>query len=159
MLLFAQPYCASSLGFYFSDLEEYNQKLTSSTSEEFEIHFIDGDDFESTLAHAIDLNQGNVARYFELADDGELEERIDAFVYLVDHVGYDIESALEKLEDVDLYEGSINDWAYDMASDCLGLEGVALDYFNCEAYARDCQLNGDIAQIRRDLYVTNANSL
>ncbi len=79
--LHAQPYDLSATGFYFETAEEYIAKVKALRNdygdpvEEFEIQFIDGDDIDCDLAKAIDLNQANFARYFEIVDQWEEWEK------------------------------------------------------------------------------------
>lgn len=80
----------------------------------------------------------------------------DGVAVFLEHVvggpdGYsDLGEALAAYEDAvigDHYE-SVEDYAYEYAEDCLGLEGFALDYFDAERFARDLTLGGDIVEVR-----------
>jgi hypothetical protein len=152
--LHAQSYSVSpSASFQFSTLEEYTTHTASLYAshglEEFILEFIDGTDFESSLASTINLAQHNVAEYFELLE--QLEDASDteqvAFLYLMSDIGYDTETALEKYEYVELSDESATDLAYAYAEDVIGLTGFALQYFNAESFANDCMCGGEWSEV------------
>ena len=74
-VLYAQPYDLSATGFYFESVEEYDDKRQKSVNdfglsvEEFEIQFIDGEQIDCELAHAIGIHQGNFAAFMDLCDE------------------------------------------------------------------------------------------
>jgi hypothetical protein len=92
-----------------------------------------------------------------------LEPHIDieaVRAYVEDVVGThyvtgDAEDVLAQFHDAFIGEISLKDYAYDYASDCLGLEGVALDYFDTEKFGRDLRLGGDV--IESGPYLFNGN--
>jgi len=165
--LHAQSYSVCpSAGFYFTSVDDYTanaEALKESHSlEEFAIQFIDGDDFACSLASAMKIDQGSIASFFETLEALEHAEEHEkaAFLYLVEDLGYDPEPALETYEDVMLSEEKPEDLAHGYAEDCMGLEGFALQYFNAEAFARDCLLGGDWAETKvggKDYVVTNTS--
>ncbi len=167
--LHAQSYSLSpSVSFQFSTLEEYiTHKASLNAShglEEFEIQFIDGTGFESSLASTINLAQHNIDEYFWLLEELEHtdESQQAAFMYLVSGLGHCIEKALEEYEYVILSSDPATDLAYEYAEDAMGLSGFALQYFNAEAYANDCMLGGEWSEINingSQYIVTNASGL
>jgi hypothetical protein len=60
------------------------------------------------------------------------------------YVSGDAEDVLAQFHDAFHGEQSLEDYAYEYASECLELEGVALDYFDAEKFGRDLRLSGDI---------------
>ena len=62
-------------GFYFTDIEEYEEQISSITNqvgdpvEEFEIQFIDGEDIDCELAKAMDLSQANLRMFLAWVDE------------------------------------------------------------------------------------------
>ena len=111
---FAQPYSLDAVGFYFDTLEVYTEKSESlldvfgNPVEEFEIQFIDGEDCE--LFSACGVNQANLSLWFEtIAELSEHEKT--ALYYLRSVSGYNLVDALEKMDDVNLSEGSLKDVA------------------------------------------------
>ena len=104
--LHAQPYNIDATGFYFDTPDAYEAKSTNLKDrygcpvEEFEIQFIDGDDIECELAKVMNLNQANMARYFELIDECDEHELIKIIIGLSE--GYDLDKF--DPDGVDIYE-------------------------------------------------------
>ena len=148
---FAQPYSLDAVGFYFDTLESYAEKSESlldafgNPVEEFEIQFIDGDDCE--LFSACGINQGNLAVWFDDVADMSDQEKTALF-YLCSVLGYCLQNALDKLEDVNLSEGNLKDVA-ETLFDEFYLNDVPESvraYIDYEKYARDCELGGDLCE-------------
>jgi hypothetical protein len=146
---FAQTYSLDAVGFYFDTLEAYTGKSESlldafgNPVEEFEIQFIDGDDCELFLACRI--NQGNLAVWFDDVADLSDQEKTALF-YLCSILGYSLENALGKLEEVNLSEGTLKDVA-ETLFDEFYLNDVPESvraYIDYEKYARDCEIGGDL---------------
>lgn len=146
---FAQPYSLDAVGFYFDTLEAYAEKSEclldafGNPVEEFEIQFIDGDDCE--LFSACGINQGNLAMWFETIADLSDQEKTALF-YLRSVLGYNLENALDRLEDVNLSEGNLKDVA-ETLFDEFYLNDVPESvraYIDYEKYARDCEIGGDL---------------
>ena len=148
---FAQPYSFDAVGFYFDTLEAYTEKSENlldafgNPGEEFEIQFIDGDDCE--LFSACGINQANLNLWFETITDLAEHEKT-ALYYLCSVSGYNLENALDKLEDVNLSEGNLKDVA-ETLFDEFYLSDVPESvraYIDYEKYARDCELGGDLCE-------------
>ena len=146
---FAQPYSLDAVGFYFDTLEAYSEKSErlldtfGNLVEEFEIQFIDGDDCE--LFSACGINQGNLYTWFESIIDLSDQEKTALF-YLRSVLGYNLENALDKLEDVNLSEGNLKDVA-ETLFDEFYLNDVPESvraYIDYEKYARDCEIGSDL---------------
>ena len=108
----ATPYDISAMGFYFKTYEEYCQKAKKHTNaygqpvEEFEIQFIDGDNYE--LFNALRINQANLNEWFETYEDMDDEDAAKV-IYLIDHLGYtayDANDIQNKLDDITLFKGT-----------------------------------------------------
>ena len=146
---FAQPYSLDAVGFYFDTLEAYTEESErlldafGNPVEEFEIQFIDGDDCE--LFSACRINQGNLAVWFDDVADLSIQEKTALF-YLCSILGYSLENALGKLEEVNLSEGNLKDVA-ETLFDEFYLNDVPESvraYIDYEKYARDCEIGGDL---------------
>lgn len=146
---FAQPYNLDAVGFYFETLDAYSEKsenlldVFGNPVEEFEIQFIDGDDCE--LFSVCGINQGNLQTWFETVADLSDQEKTALF-YLRSVLGYNLENALDKLEDVNLSEGNLKDVA-ETLFDEFYLNDVPESvraYIDYEKYARDCEIGGDL---------------
>lgn len=90
---FAQPYDISATGFYFDSFDDYQAKARASQNdygqpiEEFEIQFIDGDDLDAAFADAFGINQANIARFINLADEWGDDEKT-RFIIAIGECGY-----------------------------------------------------------------------
>ena len=156
---FAQPYSLDHTGFYFDNLEDYETGMTRLNHrgcEEVEIQFIDGDAYLADLAKAAGIHQGNVHLWFEMLDDLDETAAIQ-LTFLMDDIGYSLEDALERYEDVCLYEGKASDYAYDLFEDCYDIPDSLRYYIDYEAIARDMAINGEITEIAFGRIVTNAS--
>ncbi|MFH1495664.1 MAG: hypothetical protein ABIG70_12810 [Pseudomonadota bacterium] len=103
--LFANPYNISTTGFYFEGADEFIKKMETSGIEEFSIEFIDGDDAQ--LFDSCGIHQGNLDTWFEeieLLGDGQKA----ALFFLTNNLGYRLADAMEKIDDVNLYQGELS---------------------------------------------------
>lgn len=149
--LFAQPYNLDATGFYFDDAEAFitqSESLKDSFGypvEEFEIQFIDGDDAQ--LFSACGIDQGSLHAWFDSVADLTEHEKIALF-YLCSISGYSMNTALDKLDEVSLYEGRLKDAAEELFDE-IYLDGVpetVRAYIDYEKFSRDCELGGDMAE-------------
>ena len=104
--LFAQSYLYRDTGFYFDSIEEFDagmKRLNAKGIEEVEIQFIDGEDYEAKLFNAAGISQSNVYEWFEHLNDFN-EYSATQITYLLE-LGYSLQEALDKHEDVYLYFG------------------------------------------------------
>ena len=147
--LYANPYDTSANGFYFKSTEEFAKKskelVNSSGSpvEEFEIEFIDGD--LGDLFYILNISSEQLEIWFdeiEILDDHEHA----AMYWLAQARNYTAKQSYDKYEDVNLFEGSLEDWAYNEIEEVHDLPDNLHYYFDFEAYASDVEANGDIAQ-------------
>lgn len=155
---YAQPYSLEHTGFYFRNVDEYEagmKKLNARGCEEVEIQFIDGDNHLARLAQAAQTHQGNVALWYEALED--LDETETAQIMFLLDLGYSLEDALDRHEEVCLYPGTARDYADELVNDCCEVPENLRYYIDYEAIARDMAINGEITEIDRDLIVTNAN--
>ena len=141
---FAQPYDISATGFYFDSFDDYQAKARTARNdygqpvEEFEIQFIDGDYIDAAFSEAFGINQANIARFVELADEWSEDEKT-RFIIAVGECGYDRDCDPSQI-DIDLYEiGSLTDLARQFVDE--GLFGDIPDriacYLDYDLMARD----------------------
>ncbi len=150
---FAQPYSLDAQGFYFSTLEEYEEKVNQCRDsfglpvEEFEIMFIDGSSEEAQLFNACSVNQANFGQFLSIIEDLP-EYQQPALFYLCDVVGYGMEEAMNKLDDVSIYSGELKDAAEELFDECYAHEipDHIKNYIDYDAFARDCELGGDMTE-------------
>jgi hypothetical protein len=88
-----------------------------------------------------------------LEDNGIEREPFDVFIEDVAGPGYeyggtDPDVIVTAFNDAFAGAGSLEDYAYDFASECLGLDGTALSYFDYAKYARDLDWSGEMLEAR-----------
>ncbi len=163
LTLYANPYDIDANGFYFKSFDEYQQKVANNINrfgqhvEEYEIDYIDGDEEETDYAQVCRPEQANLKEWFENLDIycGMDDHEQQAFIYLVDVVGYTPAKALENYESVNVFEGTKEDYAYELIEECYGLPEFAKAYFDYDKFARDLEMGGDIFATDDGYVITN----
>lgn len=166
----AMPYnLDAGPGFYFTSLEDYTAKMDGLTDrwgapvEEVELQLVDGTDGEAQLFAALGISQASLETWFN--DVVDLDEREQAALfYLVGEAGYSLADALDKIDDVMLQEGAMDEVGEEMFNE-LYLHEVPEHlhaYLDSSRWVNDCRLNGDFSEFQfdhRDWTVTNANGI
>ena len=149
----ATPYDITAAGFYFHDYEDYEAKARTHRNdygevvEEFEIQFIDGDNYQ--LFNALGINQANLEQWFEDFEDMQGTDVVAA-IYLAEYLNVDMADIIDKLDGVSFYVGHAKTYAEDYLSDSGLLDEVPESlryYMDVDAFARDMLLAGDITEI------------
>ena len=151
LLFYAQPYDISAVGFYFRSVEEYTKQASALKNaygqpvEEFEIQFIDGDLIDCDLAKAWGVNQANIGRFLDVAEEWEEDEKV-AFILAVGECGYtfDPDNVSPSDFEVDIYRvDSMRDLAIEFVDE--GLFGEIPErlqfYLDYDAIARDLSVD------------------
>jgi hypothetical protein len=165
--LHAQPYNIDAQGFYFTSAEEYTTKQEAlrdrfgNPVEEFEIQYIDGDD--SQLFEACKIHQGDLGTWFDDIETLEDNEKTALF-FLMDDLGYNLDSALSSVDDVCLYEGPLLDAATELFDEIYLPEvpEAVRNYIDYAAFAEDCRIGGDMTEFTYEgttYTCTNAGSI
>ena len=152
----ATPYDISAMGFYFSSYEDYEQQAKSHTNahgnpvEEYEIQFIDGDNYK--LFEALSINQANLKQWFDDFEDLDGEDFIKA-LYLADELHCSIDEVHGHMDDVNLFEGTALEYAEQFIEDTGMLDEMPESlrfYFDTKAFARDLVIGGNITEVEID---------
>lgn len=157
--LHAQPYDMTKKGFYFESFEEYEAKAEASGAEEFEIQFIDGDDYG--LFNVCGICQINIKEWFEEVETLQDYEKAVLF-YLCGDLGESLAEGLTRIDEVSYSEGTLEEVAEQLFDDCYEVPKDLAPYIDYEKFARDCRLGGDLCEFvyQGTTYtVTNANCL
>lgn len=165
---FAQPYNLDAAGFYFHDFEDYTAKADGLLDafgcpvEEFEVQFIDGSSADAELFAAAGINQANLEQWFDELED--LDEMEKAALFAILELGYNLDQALEKMEDATLYQGRLEDAAEELFDEIYASEipEHLQSYIDYSRFARDCELSGDMSEFSfagQTWTLTNASSL
>lgn len=153
--IFAHPYNMDACGFYFHSAAEFEEKAEAlrdrygNPVEEFEIQFIDGDD--GALFDACGINQSNLSTWFDDIEGRDEHEKAALF-FLTGTLGYGLDAALDKIDDVILFHGDAQEAAEELFNDCYAhaIPDNLRCYFDMEKFARDLEIGGDFAEFDYD---------
>lgn len=150
--LHAQPYNLDAIGFYFESLGDFETRFENARDsfglpvEEFEIQFIDGDEGDAQLFEAAGINQATVSQIFDVIEDMDDYQK-PALFFLLEQ-GYGLDEALEKIDDVMIQEGDLEE-AAEQLFDEIYLHQIPENlhsYIDYKAFARDCEFSGDFRE-------------
>lgn len=149
--LHAQPYDLDASGFYFESAEDFTTKMETLTNaygqpvEEYEIQFIDGDDYQ--LFNAIRINQANLSLWFDEVEPLEVYEKVSLY-YLTAELGYDIADALANVSDTAITQESLEDAAEAFFDECYlsAVPEYLHSYIDYKQFAYDLRIGGDFAE-------------
>ena len=155
--LYAQPYNSADSGFYFKSEEEFDNQLSTlrhaygDAFQEFEIQFIDGEPIDCAFANAFELNQCNFAKFFELVDEWDDQQKT-RFIIANGECGYNLNPETDNIDelDIDIYDvQSLKELAEQFVDDGLfGEIPKSLEfYIDHEAIARDLAADFSITEI------------
>lgn len=161
--LFAQPYDISATGFYFTSVDDYQEKAKKLTNhygepvEEFEIQFIDGDDLDVQLFKALGIHQGDIEHFYEAAENWNEDQKIKVII-AVGETGYTFDLSKDDPDqfEIDLYEmSSLRDLAIEFVEQ--GLFGDIPEniqfYLDYDAIARDLGMDYSETAINGTNYI------
>jgi hypothetical protein len=154
------PYDPSKPGFYFSNSTELAKKLKTSDFEDYIIEAIDLDSSDTELFEAVSKKVDTFTA-LEIIESGPVyyDSEKAAFVYLLS-VGYSVDKALEKFENVSLFTGELKDYAEEEIFN-LGLPKLIEFCVDVELYAQEIDHDGHLHEFTfdgTDYVVTNHNS-
>ncbi len=169
----AVPYDTSANAFYFSSPESFEQQFDNQFNrfgevvEEFYIELIDGCSATFELNSVVDLIQCNVPDWFEYRDQyielSKLEQV--AFLWLMQDIipkrafAFErINEAFNRMQDVCVFDGSIEDYIYDLVNEYYDLSEFALQYFDYKQLAYDMECNSEFVQFG-DYIITNPQDI
>lgn len=167
--LHAQPYSLDASGFHFGDLDDYQAKYDINKDhygnpvEEYEIQMIEENETgDAQLFGACGINQANLELWFDDIESLNKHEKAALF-YLVSDLGYSVNDALEKADEVSLFEGDLLEAATEFFDEVYinEIPGNLRFYIDYEAFAQDCRLGGDMSEFRfadTTYTCTNANA-
>ena len=150
--LHAQPYNLDAVGFYFESLEDYEARFENARDsfgfpvEEFEIQFIDGDEEDAQLFEAAGVNQATLSQFFDVIEG--MDNYHKPALYFLLEQGYGLDEALDKIDDVMLQEGNLED-AAEQLFDEIYLDQIPEtlhSYIDYKSFARDCEYSGDFRE-------------
>ena len=162
-LLYAQPYDISACGFYFCSLEEFTDKSSHLLNhyghpvEEFEIQFIEGDNFDCELFKALSIQQKSIGDYLSACEYFSDDQKIRV-ILATGECGYSFDYQSDDPDgyDIEIYElDSLHDLAEQFIED--GLFGDIPEniryYLDLDAIARDLGMDYSETSIAGKNYI------
>jgi hypothetical protein len=153
--LYANPYDTSYTGFYFTSTEEFESNMNKAPFEEVELDFIDGNN--PGLFHAVKIHQGNVDLWFDELDKySDDSHEASAIGYLLDMMHLD--EAIKRRDEVILHRGNLADYAFELVSDVYPLDelpDIIKHHIHYDSIGRDLELNSEVTELSRNVWVVN----
>jgi hypothetical protein len=153
--LYANPHDITYTGFYFGSIDEFNKQLSQASYEKVEIDYIDGNN--PGLFQATKIHQGNVDLWFDELDKySDDSHEASAIGYLLDMMH--LHEAIKRRYEVILHRGSLADYAFELVSDVYPLDelpDIIKHHINYDSIARDLELNSEVAELSRNVWVVN----
>ncbi len=160
MKLYAQPYSYEHNGFYFENQQEFDaamERLKAQGCEEVEIQYIDGDVYDTRMIEGLANKCGHdFELLFSIEYMKEIEQVALSFLFDVGY-GLNLEDMIAKIDDVCVFEGKLEDYAYDLLNDCNTIPDYLSHYIAYDRFANDLKLGGDVTIMDGGYIVTNPN--
>jgi hypothetical protein len=130
--------------FHFDYYEEFVNEVDNTNGEEFTITCNDGGSI-AELFHEFRIDQSDLEAWFDADVDSLVEHEKAAYYYLAG-AGFDINGAVERLDDVMIRAGMLLDAATEFFDDVYldSIPALMQNYIDYEKFAWDCQLGGDM---------------
>ena len=146
----ANPYSYNVPFFFFDSREDYDEKYRKNFNkyhcEEYEFQFIDGDEVFTILWNCI--GSDNIFRLLEIYEEGTIdnERAARALEVCITLLGMDLDDALTSYEDIYLFEGTKEDYAYD-SFPWHDVPEYLHSYVDLDQYLTDLECGGDIVDL------------
>lgn len=91
--------------------------------------------------------KANLGQFLAIIEDVPAYQ-LPALFYLCDVHGYNMEEAMNKIDDVTIYTGELKDAAEELFDECYAHEipDHLKHYIDYDAFARDCEMGGDMTE-------------
>ena len=124
-------------------------------SEEFAI--MDTEGFEPfTISEYSSIEE--IADIATLLSDVSNDEDLAKITFL-QGIYDDLDAIKDKIDDVDLFNGSRADYAEDLIADCYEVPDFLVNYIDYDKFGRDLEINGEITEIAHEVFVINPQDL
>ena len=147
--LCATPYAYGVPFFYFETLEEYKSQYKKQFNkyqcEEYEFQFIDADEISEILWKAC---KEDCFKLLEIIEEGIITTEDDAIkLYVCTNINGDsLEDALNKYEEINLWNGTLKDYAYEIFQWDLIPEYLH-NYIDIDQFAHDLECSGEVYEL------------
>jgi hypothetical protein len=130
MMLYAQPYDCTKTGFYFNDLEQYEERASGI---EYELQRIECEDYP------FEPGQGNIELFFQLIDELTLDELVKCRFLICQ--GYGVGQLRDELDNWQGFQGTLTEYVEEIIED-MDLPQSLARYFDADKYKRDLECEG-----------------
>lgn len=164
-MLHAIPFLPGIPGFDFDSEDDFNTK-SEAHHEKYGVeqteYAIENHD-EDRLSKLCNVNPKTLERWFDEIEPLQQDLKAALF-YLLDMTGMDVGEALEKIQDVSLYEGTAEDAAIELFNDLYlhEIPSKLQNYINYAAFQCDLECNSELVEFSfegQTYACTNASSL
>lgn len=137
-----------------SSCDSSNIKIVPS-AEEYAIH-----DYEGFAPFSV----SEYSSIEEIADIASLLSNVTsdedlAKITFLQGIYQDLDTLKDKIDDVNIYHGSRSNYAEELISDICDVPTLLIHYIDYEKFGLDLELNGELVEVERDVYITNAQDL
>lgn len=145
-------------GFWF-DVEDKDMSelvdhfVDNELDEDPELMFTDYEDFPSEL-YGESLAESDYMKIREYAELDDTEK--EGYEFLVDHMGYEHDSAIRKADEVRFSDQSPKDYAYDFIEECYNVHSWIMGHIDFESVAHELMMDNHIIEYE-DKIVINGN--
>lgn len=160
--LFAEP-IFNSPGHMIESYEDFQEIfLSSDLKPEFKFALVAASVEDQELFKVCKLDTGGLQAWFDEIEPLLTHEKTALF-YLMDTCGLSLEVALSKLEEVNIFEGSLLEAATEMFDDIYlpEIPEAVQSYVDYKQFAYDCRISGDMSEFtfaNKTYTCTNAHS-
>lgn len=130
--------------FDFGDFDEFVSNTEQTDGEKFIITC--NDESIAELFNAFKINQNTLEAWLDADIANLVEHEKAAYYFLAEYSNYDIQQAVEKMDDVRLHQGFLLDAATELFDDVY-LDDIpegAKYYIDYKSFANDCRAGGDM---------------
>jgi hypothetical protein len=155
--------------FFFESYSEFEEQIEEHRTdpnfpiEDLIIEFTDGSNEEAQLFKEANVTTANLELFFDIIDSSD-DRELATIYHLMDNYGYEFEDAVDKMDEADVREGSLNEVARELFDE-LYLHEIPEHvryYIDYDSFAHDCEVGGDLTEFRfgnTDYTCTNANQV
>jgi len=107
-----------------------------------EYMFTDFENFPDSLYSESGMNFETIATWYDMDDDDKA--KVDAYTSLISN---DLAEAMEKIEDMYMFDGTEADYAQETTEDCSEIPDFLQGYIDWEAMGRDMACDGNMHKV------------
>jgi len=137
-----------------SSCDSTNIKIVPA-SEEYAVHDFEGFEPFTISEYSSIEDVANIAALLSNVSNDDDLAKITFLQGLYD----DLDILKDIVDDVSLFNGSRADYAEQLIDDCYSVPDFLVNYIDYDAMGRDFEINGELIEVERDLFVVNPQDL